>query len=152
MLQYVVSVQLWHLNAMNIPTMVDPGNFLLWYLFSKLNMNQCVSKKFLPLNRQKMCKHFHLQASCGGPINIYEKKNMKKKEQLCFEFELFRAQPSWFALYWWRAEKIGSWCNRHLCHTCWLFLCVRQTARHKVAVPASLLSWCSNINFQQTRS
>ena len=49
--------------------------------------------------RSKMCKYFHLPLSFGS-INIYT-----QGELFFFKFQLFVAQPCWFALYQSRAEK-----------------------------------------------
>ena len=50
---------------------------------------------------EKTCKYFSLQASDGGSISIYAKKQLFSGS----EFELIWANPCWFSLHHGRAEK-----------------------------------------------
>ena len=49
-------------------------------------------------------------ANCNRLKKIWEKKKKKKKNH--------RVQP-WFAFPGEEQKKVGSWCHRDLCHTCW---------------------------------
>lgn len=54
----------------------------------------------------------------------------------CFEFELLRAQPCWFALCQWRAKKAGSWWLTLLPHiwTLLMTLLIQTKGQHSL--------WC----------
>ena len=87
-------------------------------------------------NTQKICKYFDLHCSFNCSKNIYT-----KEAPFCFKSEFLRAQPCWFTLYQWRAEK--DWLMRYLIllpHMLALFHSLTQTAGHKMAALTVMFS------------
>ena len=86
--------------------------------------------------KQKTCKSFHLHSSFDCSIDSYT-----KEAPFCFKSEFLRAQPCWFTLYQWRAEKDCLMrCFILLLHMLALFHSLTQTTGHKTAALTVMFS------------
>ena len=62
----------------------------------------------------------------------------------CFEFELLKVHPCWFAPYKWRVEKVGSW---YLCWACQP--CSWRQRTDKMSMLTAMFSQLSNVDLKQ---
>ena len=84
------------------------------YILKKYFLKGTSSKELVSWpGKWKICGTFTLQALCCCSIGICATKVLS-----CFRFELLSVQMCLFALHQWRAERVGSWCDGHVFHTC----------------------------------